>query len=497
MSLKDLREGLRARWADVILDLAESLPTFNSGIIAHFQATRKRQREWSDRDFEESRLPQGAKIRLCSFTLLRLYPLEDLEFMEAPLRRWFPRVWDERSQGESANAESLTGVSWSYVGHVAHKKGGLFSGELAILDDLPPEIEHISIEAQKVLPSLRALAFGVTLSEDVSAHLLKLHSARYLGQITFHRWLPLTRRTLGLAERPPEAAREAAIHSFVEDIRSKAEKFLTRHFPGPSHSGAHRFVALDDFHLSIAKSASPEVESRAAWRRQFGFGSWTYNSFSNGVVTFLPADELSGLSYPHRLIVHGDPQPGDMMNATIANTVHELIPFLAMLDILSGSEDSVGGLRLQVFRHMADRGVAAWFRRRTPGYFFREIRLNSTLQIHRMLLDRQRLEYKQHEDLFGSSCRGLKLLAHVHGGGANLLDSFQATITRKIDLVSEHLKLASESFSGHVSALNVDVTYRLARKIFWLTLIVTVVTALGNGSAVVSGLKVLRRLLFR
>ena len=90
--MKDFLEGLRARWADVILNFAESLPTFNSGIIAHFQSTRKRQREWSDRDFEESRLPQGSKIRLCGFTLLRLYPLEDLELMETPLRRWFPKL---------------------------------------------------------------------------------------------------------------------------------------------------------------------------------------------------------------------------------------------------------------------------------------------------------------------------------------------------------------------------------------------------------------------
>ena len=219
----------------MILDLAESLPTFNSGIIAHFQATRKRQREWSDRDFEESRLPQGAKIRLCSFTRLRLYPLEDLEFMEASLRRWFPRVWDERRQGESANAESLTGVSWSYVGHVAHKKGGLFSGELAILDDLPPEIENISIEARKSSHRLGHWHSALLFPKTCRRIVLKLHSARYLGQITFQRWLPLTRRTLGLAERPPKP--QGKPRFTVREHRSQAENSHSA-FSGPSHSGA-------------------------------------------------------------------------------------------------------------------------------------------------------------------------------------------------------------------------------------------------------------------
>jgi len=491
--MKELRERFRERWAEVILNCAESLPTFNAGIVADLQETRKHQRKRSERDFEGSRLPQGTKIKLCGFTLLQLYPLEDLEIMEMSLRRWFPKTWADRCQELCGDVKSLTGVSWSYVGHVVQRRKPFFPGELAILDDLPSEIEHISIEVQKILPSLSVLAFGVTLAEDVSVQLLKLYNARYLGRIRFNHWFPFTLSRWGRAEEAPDRARERAIHSFVEDTRAKAERFITHHFPGPSHSSARRFVALDEFHVSHENSTPPEAGGAAAWDWQFGLGPWNYDRFrDDNVGSFLAAGKWSGLSYPHRLIVISDPQPGDEMKSRVENAIHELIPLLGIIAILADSEDSVGRLRLQVFKRMADRGVAAWFWRRISASFFREIRLNSALQIYRMLLARLRLEYLQHRDLFCRWCSGLKLFVSVHKADMNLLDSFQTAIIRQLDLVSEHLQLASDSFSAHVSARNIEVTYRLGRRVFFLTVVVTFATILGilgNWPTILCGLR--------
>lgn len=497
MSTESLRDKIRVKWADTILGGAESLPTFNAGIVAHLQFTRKRQREQSEREFTESRLPEGSKIRLVGTNLVRLYPLEDLGLMGRLLRKWFPKRWGDPDRRIDGDEESLTGVSWSNVGHITRNAGGFFPREVAVLNDLPPEIEHISVGVQKVLPSLRVLMFGVTFTEEVSAELMKLHQGRYFGQVTFNSWIPPTLRFWGMAYGSPEAARQRAIYDYVENVRSKVKRFITRHFPGAPHPDPNHFVVLDEFHLSADEPTTADAAWLGAWGWQFGLRSWGYNRFRCDVSSFLAADEDSGMVYPHRLIVKGDPQPGDIVNASIENVIRDLVPFLTMLDVLSDSEDSIGKLRLQVFRGIARRGVMGRFWRRTSASFYREIRLNSTLQMHRMLLDRLRLEYRQQKNLYSSWCAGLREFINTRKEDLNLLDSFQVTVSRRIVLVSEHVRLASESFSSHVSARNLDVTYRLGRKVLLLTLVVTALGALGNWPAISCALRSLRQYLLR
>ncbi len=245
MNTESLRDRIRVKWAETVLSVAESLPTFNAGIGAHLQFTRKQQREQSEREFSESRLPEGSKIRFVGINLIRLYPLEDLGLMGRLLRRWFPKTSQDPDRRIGGDAESLTGVSWSYVGHVTRNAGGFFPGEAAVLNDLPPEIEHISVGVQKVLPSLRVLMFGVTFTEGVSAELMKLHQGRYFGQVTFNSWLSPTLRFWGMTYGSPEAARQRAIYDYVENVRSKVKRFIALHFPGAPHPDPHHFVVLD------------------------------------------------------------------------------------------------------------------------------------------------------------------------------------------------------------------------------------------------------------
>jgi hypothetical protein len=270
--------------------------------------------------------------------------------------------------------------------------------------------------------------------------------------------------------------------------------------PEPSNSTAPTLLSIDQFRLASKNEKASELSSMAGWARQFGF-SWNYNSFIfEQYATFLVAGKLGRFRYPHRLIVAGDPPQGDVANSRIANTMHELIPFLAIHQVLSDSEDIVGKLRLQVFRRMANRGVIASLRGKFPGSFLGDIRLNSTLQMSRMLLARLRLEYEQHSGAFGSWCSGLKHFVRVSRRDTILLDFLQGVIAREFDVVSKHLQLASESFSVHVSLRNIDVTYRLGRKVFWLTLAVTVATLLGllaNWPAISCGINSLFRMFHR
>ena len=114
----------------MILDIAEGLPTFNGGIVSIFQEKRRYQRESSKEDTDRSRVPDSLQVKLHSFTLLRLYLLEDLEMLKASLERLFPASdpgWDREIIGD---IDSLRGFSWSYIGHVVAKRKMFFPGRL-------------------------------------------------------------------------------------------------------------------------------------------------------------------------------------------------------------------------------------------------------------------------------------------------------------------------------------------------------------------------------
>ncbi|MGA9389348.1 MAG: hypothetical protein WBV69_02780 [Candidatus Sulfotelmatobacter sp.] len=490
--MENLRDRLRAKYASLILDIAESLPTFSGGIVSIFQEKRKYQRESSKEDTDRSRVPDGVQVKLHSFTLLRLYLLEDIERLMASLERLFPASalgWAREIIGDS---DSLRGLSWSYIGHIVAKRTMLFPGAVAIFPDLPSEIEHIGMEVHRVLPSLLALTFKVTLADDVSTRLARLYKRSYLSEIRFNSWLPLGSRRWGSSDLHAESIRERTIRDYVDVTRTTAERFVARYTPRPSNSGVPGFVSVDQFRLASEKEKAPDLRNMAAWSRQFGF-SWNYNSFlSQNNAMFLVAGKWGRFEYPHRFVIAADPPQGDIANSGIENTIHELIPFLAIHQVLSDSEDLVGQLRFQVFRRIATRGLNAWLRNKVPGSFGRDVRLNSRLQLSRMLLARLRLEYEQHTGALRSRHSGLREFTRVDEPKATLLDFFQGVVSREFDVVSRHLQLAAESFSLHVSLRNIDVTFRLSRWVAWLTLAVTAMTGLGllaNWPATSSGFK--------
>jgi hypothetical protein len=490
-------DAIRARYAKFILDVAESLPNFNGGVIANFQDQRKYQRKHAKEDFDRSRLPEGVQIRLHSFTLIRLYLVEDFKTLDAWIRDLFPKgilqPFEPREMiGES---DSLRGSSWATVGTiVASREAGIFGGETATIPTLPPEIKSVSVSIDRVLPSLLALSFRARLADTVAGDLEGLQKQSYLDEITFRSWFPFTFRRSGSSHVHSETIRERTIHDFVESVRTKATKFLTRTTPTPSTTDGG-FFSIDEYRLS-SKTDPPSIE-RSNWTRQFGF-AWSLSTFKNPIATVMLADTSTTLEYPHRVVALSDPPVGNIENVRIENISHDLVPLLSIMEILSRSENLVGGLRSRVFQRMSNTGVKARLRSSIPGSFLRDIHLNSDLQTSRMILARLQLEYEQQSQAMAFSGSGLKDFAYsnelldTQKQRTNLLEILQKAITRNFALVSKHLQLAFESFSVHVSLRNTAVTYRLGRNVLWFTIVAAVATILGvigSWPAIVCGFK--------
>ena len=465
-------DRVRTRWAEIILNIAEVLPPFSGGVIADLQATRKEQRESSKRDFKNSRLPEGAHLELRRLIFLQLHTIEDFDTVNKRLLRLFPETGADHPQYLRGGLDSLSGVSWATVGRIARSSQFFFGGETAVMEGLPAEVDHITVEVRQVLPSFFILSFGVRLTENVSTQILRLYEAKYFGRITFNRWFVWK---WGRSYGQPEISRERAISDFIRVIRVKMEAFLERYFPNPAESRNDGFTLIEEFHLKykdVARAmAVPNNSTR--WRGQFGLD--TYDCFAGDHIIFLPAHNWTGVAYPDRVLVTEDVKTEEEAGHTslrIREIIRSLEPFLALLHVLSSFENTTARLRRQVFERIMVRRRFSSFRR--------EIMFNAVPQIQRTSLARISLEYKQHRNLLASWCSDLKLLTHAHPqkDPVNLLDALQRTVTDRMDLVSDHLQLASESFERHVSARNIGLTYGLSWKVFALSVVVTLATLL-------------------
>jgi len=344
-----------------------------------------------------------------------------------------------------------------------------------------------------VLPSLIALSFKARLADKVSADLEHLQRRSYLSEIKFSSWFPFTVRRWGSSELSSDQVRERTIHNFVGDIRSKVNKFLVRHTPTPSTTDQD-FFSIDEYRLS-SKNEPPVIE-RSSWAWQFGF-AWSLYCFKQTLATVILADATRTLEYPHRVVALSDPAIGSIENVSIEDISHDLVPLLSIVEILSRSENLVGGLRSRVFQRMSGRGAKARLRSSIPGSFLRDIRLNSDLQTSRMVLARLQLEYEQQRQAIEYTRSDLKKFVYSNElvssqKESNLLEFLQKGITRDFDLVSKHMELASESFSVHVALRNTAVTYRLGIAVLFLTIVTafaTIFSVIGSWSAIVSGFK--------
>ena len=194
-----ISDEFRAKLGKKHLDLAENPPKYGGKLFAHLQSIRRRQRERSERTYQQSRPPKGGEIEYLYFRLIEIFHTEDSERLLDGLLRLFPKLDDDFSQKDFADnfqrqARQIFGGAWSSLGYILREQKQYpiitATSNFRIIPNLPDEVDLIHIHLHQFLPSLFAIALDVHLTPDGAKYISQLQDRRYLSEIRFKRLIP-------------------------------------------------------------------------------------------------------------------------------------------------------------------------------------------------------------------------------------------------------------------------------------------------------------------
>jgi hypothetical protein len=354
-----------------------------------------------------------------------------------------------------------------------------------VVPNLPPAIEGVSISIHKILPSILAVSFEAQLNDRATSELRALHDRRYLPTVRFRRWAPWRLAYGARSEGTSEQAMQEAVLGYFNRLRMELEELLGRYFCGYFLAQAHRRgPRLPAIELLTLGGCAPPGEQGSEWLKGayhwadplgFASGPLVLESFHDkNVVVVLGAEG----TVAHRVLVL-DPLTKGSSSATIGRppgSLRSLVHCLALFEFVRNMEVRVADLRLRVYHRLSRK-----FRR-----FRRDMALDKNSQRQVLLLSRFSMEFKDSKETLRRYCSDLARFGPVEGRPSKdqLLDVLVSAVEWRVRRLAKHINVVSDAYRNYLLARNIDLGYRLQRRVLFFTIIVTFVTLIAYWPAI-------------
>jgi hypothetical protein len=485
-----LKRSLKELAAAKYLDWAEILPQFNGGTLRRLQDTRAFHRKQSEKVSEQTRPPQGASLRWDRLFLVELFLIEEYNQLASKIQGLFsdPQRGDKDLKTFSDAAADLFAGNWVFLGHITRKKVNSFfyPRAVATLERLPEEVDHIAVTVGKVLPSLFAVSFSVTLTEFATAKLKNLFDRHYSPQFSFGGVLP-TRSNLSRSNsRPPNHVMRETILEYMSTVRARIEVALAPHIKGiflqaatavAPQMPAVEILSLRGFVAENVEKSMEQLKTHSAWTDSFGLTQWRRDlQFADSNVLFhLPDYTFDDLkeTTPYRFIVFrhegDDREAEERTDRVIGNLSEQLTPLIGVAGLIDTARRKLEPLRVAVYKTLAGKMSFMGLRR--------EIALNNKMQLHQMIL--RRLEFEMSDSRWNMQSAAQQLRdfrSRDERIGNSLGECLLYGIDERIKTVSGHGEVASKLISEYLERRNLRVAYWLQWQLLLWTVLIAVVT---------------------
>jgi hypothetical protein len=497
-----ISDKIRVLISNKYLDWAEHLPKFNGSFVMNLQDIREDQRSRAEKEFRRSRPPEGTKIEYLYFRLIEIFHIEEFDKLLEGLIRLFPGLQDNSRNRDFLTdfrklAGTIAGGGMYRLGLIYRDLKGkfFFSGSHCEIKDLPPEVTYVAVALHKVLPSIMFVTLDVHLTEEATERLLALQERYFLPKTRFFNLTPW-KAARGYSQESIEIVRANEIFAWIDNLRGRVEKCIRSFCDGyfmQQISEKPRLPAIEVYGLKglpEGEEAFQKWSNEARdWSESLGF-HFHYDTYSDGKTLFTWSHtdsvhrykgyRLTVLWKPYVESLKSSPSEGEERDAIMHYTEYTLdaiLPCIGVIEFLISARRNVERLRQVVFGSMRIRSL--------PRYTLnKHIKLNNIIKRESMLLDRIAMEFEQRTNYIRyemEPVQDMKETKTIPDGkqGGNLRDIMIESVKFDIGLLKKHLSLITTSFSEYLAARNMQVTYRLQRSIWGLTIVVTIATIAG------------------
>jgi hypothetical protein len=486
--------SLKESLANCYLNSAEKLPTFHGTAIASLQEIRRHQRKQAAVASERAKKPEGSEIEYPWLRLVELFPLEEYEQLECSLRKLVSDDIFERDflADFRKTALGLSPLGNTFVGRLSANKASFFPLPQGVLRDLPAEVEAITLTLHKVLPSAFAVTFDVKLNASATQKLRALQAQPCLSTVKFRNWVFWGRGATSHSESTAEAAKQKLVMGWLVELRSRIEEILRPHLSGyfaeDSRGRTPRLPAFEVFSLTGVPTddgAFTEwLKIGSGWLSTLGTTRMIvdlYGFKGDDSVLVMPAEADAKVSAYRVFSLIGkdvDAETKQHKHLVIDETLDRGLPFFVLAAFLDKAQETVEELRKEVYERLSEKPGS--------GRFLRDFALNQQLQRATLLLSRFQVEMEQAEERLRHWSHAIAIFRRVDGmaevKGDKLSEVLLRGVTEQAQLIKNHQALISDSFSAHLSWRNLDLSYRLQRRMLYWTMAVSVATLVSLGA---------------
>lgn len=250
MIFQKIQKNFRCLLSKQYLDFAESLPSFNGGLIAKLQEIRKSQRENAQHYFNEINSSQNRGINLSRMHLIEVFNVEDFDELRIQIKNIFPDLNNDtiadNSLFDNFSNQDLS-VFWeNKIGKIVPK---YLSSEQIIchenkniryLDDLPEEVKYIEVRASQILPSLIIILFNIEFDIAATSRFSLLKTKKPLSVVEFSNIFPWMLLKSPRCENSDLDPFIEIYNKYFEDLQSKVENCLYPYFRGHFYKNFRR-----------------------------------------------------------------------------------------------------------------------------------------------------------------------------------------------------------------------------------------------------------------
>ena len=378
----------------------------------------------------------------------------------------------------------MIGGAWINLGEVVRdRKKHFFSGHVREMEDLPDEVDYISLELHQILPSLFMVSMDVYLNKAAGERINGLQNSFYKNEIRFKRIIPMGRVGGGYNRKPAENVMHDEIVFWINNLRNNIELCLlpyVKGFFGSQNSGKNpKFPTIEIFALKGVPGKYDDfniwLDQGNRWLESYGFNLFHFNNYSNNTHAIFLRDFSGHMGkikeIPNRCIILWDSYiqgldasmyGNDIQFAVMQNTknlLSAILPYVSLIDLLTKFQTSVEKLRITAYKKMR-------FEHFNSIRLGKQIKMSGRISQFAMILERLSDEYEGSQKYILKQMDGISNFKRIDSFGEEehkRLDIFlHENLMFKIKLNRKQLSFILDWFSQYLSLRNLTVTYILA-----------------------------------